>query len=541
MELDLSHPEDFFADSEELDWIQEDELPGGIEERLAEDKSKEDKAPEKKRKRKDKKEESKKTKKDKKDKKEKKEAKEAKGKKEPVVFWLKHVDLKPVQQRDYAPTRTMRSALCDAGRNRPRHTSASPLDLDPSSDTPTECPVEVATSPVGHNDPERFQANLEALVEEQAGESCPPAGASQSVGTVELDLSHPEDFFADSEELDWIQEDELPGGLEDRVAEDKSKEDKAPEKKWKRKDKKEESKKTKKDKKDKKEKKEAKEAKGKKKKPVVVPARCVTLAKIREELEHYCSLMELSSDSDHAEPWQSDPLLQRAAIVSALANALGCSYVAFTAWKQHILCWVDFRRAEGNRFPTSTPAQKASRKKDQAETKKREAEAKRQAKAKKIAMDKRNRVKREARLRETAEQALTRKQKETESRRERRQKADELQQKVRQAREVRNLDTKPGKLTPQELRFARTEVERWCVECRVRGEPQEEALWRQTSAGPYSSLDVKALRTIFLLAGAAGLLRKTPPVTKWHAQIEFLTSKTVLSRADQNLRKKGEI
>ena len=56
---------------------------------------------------------------------------------------------------------------------------------------------------------------------------------------------------------------------------------------------------------------------------------------------------------------------------------MGCSFVALTQWKTHILCWLDFRRAEGRTKPALTEVQKASRKKTAAD----EAEAKRQAKA----------------------------------------------------------------------------------------------------------------------------------------------------------------
>ena len=48
---------------------------------------------------------------------------------------------------------------------------------------------------------------------------------------------------------------------------------------------------------------------------------------------------------------------------------MGCSFVALTQWKTHILCWLDFRRAEGRAKTALTEVQKASRKKKPRQTK----------------------------------------------------------------------------------------------------------------------------------------------------------------------------
>ena len=51
--------------------------------------------------------------------------------------------------------------------------------------------------------------------------------------------------------------------------------------------------------------------------------------------------------SGHLSPWAADPHLQRPAIIAAIARRLGCSYVALGQWKTHILCWIEFRAAQG--------------------------------------------------------------------------------------------------------------------------------------------------------------------------------------------------
>ena len=225
------------------------------------------------------------------------------------------------------------------------------------------------------------------MVEAQEGGSCPAA----------LDLSsHPEDLFAESGELDWICGTE-PGALEERMAEDQTKKEAAREKEREKKDKKEKKKKAAKDKKDKKNKKDKKEKKEKKEKkatkdkkePVVVPARVITLSALREELERYCTIHEITSG--HLNPWATDPHLQRPAIIAAIAERLGCSYVALSQWKTHILCWLEFRAAQGRcvRKPETEaeklPPQKKAATAKAMVNKKAEAEAKKKPRDQRLA------------------------------------------------------------------------------------------------------------------------------------------------------------
>ena len=69
----------------------------------------------------------------------------------------------------------------------------------------------------------------------------------------------------------------------------------------------------------------------------------------------------------------------------------------------------------------------------------------------------------------------------------------EFRAKLQQAREVRKMEPKPGRLTKQELQKAKTEVERWDAECPLRGEPQEEPLWF-TEAEVEAQLEADILR-----------------------------------------------
>ena len=207
----------------------------------------------------------------------------------------------------------------------------------PGSLPRSRCPEAVAASSVAQNDPEHFQQELEAMLETVEGESCPAA----------VDLSsHPEDLFAESGELDWVCETE-PGEVQERMAEDQTKKEAAREKEREKKTKKEEKKKAAKEKKDKKkkkkDKKEKKAAKDKKE-PVVVPARVITLGALREELERYCPIQEITAQ--HENPRATDPHLRRPAIIAAIAERLGCSFTALTQWKTHILSWLEFRAAQ---------------------------------------------------------------------------------------------------------------------------------------------------------------------------------------------------
>lgn len=69
------------------------------------------------------------------------------------------------------------------------------------------------------------------------------------------------------------------------------------------------------------------------------------MSALREELQRYCTIQEISSG--RLNPWATDPHLQRPAIIAAIAQCLGCSYVALGQWKTHILCWIEFRAAQG--------------------------------------------------------------------------------------------------------------------------------------------------------------------------------------------------
>ena len=60
---------------------------------------------------------------------------------------------------------------------------------------------------------------------------------------------------------------------------------------------------------------------------------------------------------------------------------------------------------------------------------------------------------------------------------------------------MRKLGPKPGRLMKKELQKAKTEVERWDVECRLRGEPVEEPLWF-TEAQVELQLEADILRAI---------------------------------------------
>ena len=241
-------------------------------------------------------------------------------------------------------TRTMRSLLVllclTLASTGPDSAPGSPLDLDPSLDSPSGSPVALEAGPVNldaspaaHEEPD-FEAALEAILEEEPGAYGPPSEVGQSADNLELEISHPEDLFAESGELDWITE-EVPGVVEEQIAEEECRKsatlDKKREKKEKKKDKKHA--------KDKKKKLQEgqKDAKNERKEPVVVPA--------REELERYCTIQEISSG--HLNPWATDPHLQRPAIIAAIAQRLGCSYVALGQWKTHILCWIEFRAAQG--------------------------------------------------------------------------------------------------------------------------------------------------------------------------------------------------
>ena len=79
--------------------------------------------------------------------------------------------------------------------------------------------VDLDTSLAEHKDPDFGADILEA--EEPASVFCPVSGAGQSAGIPDLDLSHPEDLFAESGELDWICQSE-PGALEERMAEEET-------------------------------------------------------------------------------------------------------------------------------------------------------------------------------------------------------------------------------------------------------------------------------------------------------------------------------
>lgn len=101
-------------------------------------------------------------------------------------------------------------------------------------------PVNLDASPAAHEEPD-FEAALEAILEEEPGASGPPSEVGQSADNLELEISHPEDLFAESGELDWITE-EVPGVLEEQIAEEECRKsaalDKKREKKEKKKDKK---------------------------------------------------------------------------------------------------------------------------------------------------------------------------------------------------------------------------------------------------------------------------------------------------------------
>ena len=73
-------------------------------------------------------------------------------------------------------------------------------------------------------------------------------------------------------------------------------------------------------------------------------ARVITLGALREELERYCTIQEITTQ--HENPWVTDPHLRRPAIIAAIAERLGCSFTALTQWKTHILCWLEFRAAQ---------------------------------------------------------------------------------------------------------------------------------------------------------------------------------------------------
>lgn len=60
---------------------------------------------------------------------------------------------------------------------------------------------------------------------------------------------------------------------------------------------------------------------------------------------------------------------------------------------------------------------------------------------------------------------------------------------------MRKMEPKPGRLTKQELQKAKTEVERWDAECRLRGGPQEGPRWF-TEAEVEAQLDADILRAI---------------------------------------------
>ena len=58
-------------------------------------------------------------------------------------------------------------------------------------------------------------------IDEGPGVPCLPSQAGQSAGDQELDVSHPEDLFADSDEVEWIT---APQGVqEEQMAEDEAK------------------------------------------------------------------------------------------------------------------------------------------------------------------------------------------------------------------------------------------------------------------------------------------------------------------------------
>ena len=251
------------------------------------------------------------------------------------------------------------------------------------------------------------------------------------------------------------------------MAEDQTKKERA----W-EKTKKEEKKKTAKDKKDKKKKKDKKEKKDKeekkaakdKKEPVV--ARVITLGALREELERYCTIQEITTQ--HENPWATDPHLRRPAIIAAIAERLGCSFTALTQWKTHILCWLEFRAAQSRcvRKPETEVEKRANKNAATPKAtvdKKAEAEATKKNKARQATKDRRNKAKRDKRRAETPEQASARREKETAARRVKRKEQEDLQARVQKAREVRKLEPKPGRLTKKELQQAKTEVERWDV------------------------------------------------------------------------------
>ena len=357
------------------------------------------------------------------------------------------------------------------------------MDLDPSPESPdfeAELNALLEEDP-GVADTDMVEAAVEAPFDEGPGVPCLPSQAGQSAGDQELDVSHPEDLFADSDEVEWIT---APQGVqEEQMAEDEAKaEDKVrakrakKEKEEKKKDKKKKKKK-KKDKKEKKDKEEKKAAKDKKE-PVVVPARVITLGALREELERYCTIQEITTQ--HENPWATGPHLRRPAIIAAIAERLGCSFTALTQWKTHNLCWLEFRAAqsrcvrkpetEAENVPTKMPRQLKRR-----STKRQKP--RRKKKPRQATKDRRNKVKRGKRRAETPEQASARREKETAARRVKRKEQEDLQARVQKAREVRKLEPKPGRLTKKELQKAKTEVERWDVECRLRGEPVEEPLW----------------------------------------------------------------
>lgn len=144
-------------------------------------------------------------------------------------------------------TRTMRSLLVllclTLASTGPDSAPGSSLDLDPSLDSPSRSPVALEAGPVSldaspaaHEGPD-FEAGLEAILEEEPGASGPPSEVGQSADNLELEISHPEDLFAESGELDWITE-EVPGVLEEHIAEEECRKSAALDKKRERKEKK---------------------------------------------------------------------------------------------------------------------------------------------------------------------------------------------------------------------------------------------------------------------------------------------------------------
>ena len=183
------------------------------------------------------------------------------------------------------------------------------------------------------------------------------------------------------------------------------------EKKKAAKDKKDKKKKKKKDKKEKKDKEEKKAAKDKKE-PVVVPARVITLGALREELERYCTIQEITTQ--HENPWATDPHPRRPATWVAPSqhspNGKRTSFAGSSSERLKAAVCENLKRRLKN-VPTKMPRQLKRR------STKRQKPRRKKNKARPATKDRRNKAKRDKRRAETPEQASARREKETTARR----------------------------------------------------------------------------------------------------------------------------